>query len=91
MEQYQFQAFEALGHWTITVSRRFIGDNGQQWHETLYRGDHVAIDEEDPVVRAVLLLGRACGDLSWSLSEANADISGGHALDHSALDASQHG
>lgn len=67
MDQYHLYAYEALGNWHISLSRRLVGDNGETRDEDIYRGDHVPIDEEDPLVRAVLLLHQVYTDLNQAL------------------------
>lgn len=69
MDQYILQAYESLGAWHITVTRRWIGDDGENRSGLIYRGDHVPIDEEDPQVRAVLLLSQVTYDLSDAIRD----------------------
>lgn len=68
MDQIEVRAYEALGWWTITIVYVLLTDEGQVTRELLYRGDHAPIDDTDAVMRAVLLLGRACTDLEVSIS-----------------------
>lgn len=67
MDQYTLEAYEALGHWQINLVHRHYGKPEDWWDELIYRGQHVPIDEEDPLVRAVLLLHQVYQDLNGAL------------------------
>lgn len=91
MDQIEVRAYEALGWWTITVVSVVLTDDGQVTRELLYRGDHAPIDDTDAVMRAVLLLGRACTDLEVSISPIW-DESDRHVVETSTIpDPSQYG
>lgn len=69
MDQLHCYAYESMGVWSITVSMDRMKDNGLRTREDIYRGDHVAIDEEDPLVRAVLLLSQVTSDLDMAIQD----------------------
>lgn len=69
MEQYTLEAYEALGYWQINVKRRYKSQVLGWDEELIYRGQHVPIDEEDPLVRAVLLLHQVHTDLSQAIRD----------------------
>lgn len=73
MEQYHLYAYEALGLWHISLTVRTFSDELESTDITLYRGTHVAIDEEDPEVRAVLILSQVGYDLNQAI-RGNMDI-----------------
>lgn len=67
MDQYHLYAYESLGMWSIAVGRLAIGHDGKVRDEMIYRGDHVPIDEEDPLIRTVLLLSQVVNDLNSAI------------------------
>lgn len=67
MEQYHLYAYETLGTWNITMGCHTIGDDGEQRRSDIYRGRHVPIDEEDPLIRAVLILHQVESDLNQAI------------------------
>lgn len=67
VDQLHLYAYEALGWWHISVTWRTLADDMQDRDALLYRGTHVPIDEEDPEVRAVLLLDQVSRDLSAAI------------------------
>lgn len=69
MDQLHLYAYESLGVWSITASYDRAQDNGLRSRNDIYRGDHVAIDEEDPLIRAVLLLHQVTSDLEMAIRD----------------------
>lgn len=67
MDQIHLYAFETLGYWTIWVDVADVGDDGETRRSMLYRGTHVPIDDEDPEVRAVLILHQVESDLNQAI------------------------
>lgn len=67
MDQVHLYAYETLGHWQIVVGYRIVPDDGEAITGDLYRGTHVAIDEQDPQVRTVLLLDQVVRDLNQAI------------------------
>lgn len=70
MEQFNFYAYESLGHWTIAMSCREVLDTGHSRSELIYRSDHPAIDDEDRLFRAVQLLSQTLADLQWAMDHS---------------------
>lgn len=68
MDQIELRAYETLGFWSIAVIVVSTGDDGQVTRAPLYLGDHVPIDDEDPLVRTVLLLSQVASDLTDCMS-----------------------
>jgi hypothetical protein len=69
MEAYELRAYEVLGFWTLVLIRVWQRDDGTVERSLVYRGDHVPIDEEDPTLRAALLLHQVYTDLDWALTD----------------------
>lgn len=67
MDQIHLYAFETLGTWTISVSHLEVRDNGENRDSMVYRGQHVPIDEEDPLIRTVLILHQVESDLNAAI------------------------
>lgn len=63
MDEYLLEAYETLGLWSIRLKRRGVGDDGKVRWSLMYIGTHVGIDEEDPEIRAELLLHQVYTDL----------------------------
>lgn len=66
MEAYEMRAYEVLGFWTVVLIRVWQREDGVLERSLIYRGDHVPMDETDPVIRAELLLHQVMQDLEWS-------------------------
>lgn len=73
MDEYILHAWEVLGLWSITMKQRFVADNGEVRWRLVYTGTHVLIDEEDPEIRAELLMHQVYTDLS-AANQGNMDI-----------------
>lgn len=69
MDQLHLYAYETMGVWSIAVSYDRAKDDGLRIREDIYRGDHVAIDEQDPLLRAVLILSQVESDLSEAIRD----------------------
>lgn len=67
MDQIHLYAYEALGMWNISVKVTETRDDGEMGRSDIYRGTHVAIDEQDPLVRTVLILHQVYTDLNQAL------------------------
>lgn len=63
MDEYTLHAWEVLGLWSISLKQRYVGDDGKVRWKLLYTGTHVLIDEEDPQIRAELLMHQVYTDL----------------------------
>lgn len=81
MEQYHLYAYEGLGVWQIAMTRRQVGDDSQPREQLLYRGDHVLIDEQDPLIRAELILHQVLHDIEQA-NRGNLDILEERATSH---------
>lgn len=73
MEQYTLYAYEALGVWQITMGRQVFDQMEPNRHDLIYRATHVPIDEEDPLIRAELILHQVLHDLE-AASRGELDI-----------------
>lgn len=69
MEAFELRAYEVLGYWTVVLIRVIAPEEGEVQRELLYHGDHVPIDDEDPQIRAVLVLSQVVQDLEWDLAQ----------------------
>lgn len=67
MDQIHLYAYESLGHWNIAVDISSVGHFGEMNRSMVYRGEHVPIDEEDPLVRTVLILHQVESDLNQAI------------------------
>lgn len=67
MDQLHVYAYESLGYWHIAVSWLALDELGESRETALYRGSHVPIDDDDPEVRAVLLLDQVSRDLGAAI------------------------
>lgn len=69
MDQFALEAFACLDYWQINVDRRHQLEGGEWVTDKLYRGHHVPIDDEDPLIRAVLLLHQVVSDLEQAIRD----------------------
>lgn len=73
MQQYHLYAYETLGQWHITMDFRDLNDREMPGTQLLYRGDHVPIDDDDPLIRAELILHQVLSDVAMA-NQGNMDI-----------------